>query len=124
MTRFLRKELDMSDDNEETMLKPPCEFGRFIVERELGHGGMGGVYLARDKMLDRQVALKVMLKSLGADPQFLERFKREAQAAAKLIHPSIAQIYSYDIVEGQPYIAMEMAGGGSLLRLMETRLVW
>ena len=109
----------MSDDNEETMLKPPCEFGRFIVERELGHGGMGGVYLARDKMLDRQVALKVMLKSLGADPQFLERFKREAQAAARLIHPSIAQIYSYDIVEGQPYIAMEMAGGGSLLRLME-----
>ena len=106
-------------DNEETILKPPCEFGRFIVERELGHGGMGGVYLARDKMLDRQVALKVMLKSLGADPQFLERFKSEAKAAAKLIHPSIAQIYSYDIVEGQPYIAMEMAGGGSLLRLME-----
>ena len=109
----------MSDDNEETMLKPPCEFGRFIVERELGHGGMGGVYLARDKMLDRQVALKVMLKSLGDDPQFIDRFKSEAKAAAKLIHPSIAQIYSYDIVEGQPYIAMEMAGGGSLLRLME-----
>ena len=106
-------------DNEETILKPPCEFGRFIVERELGHGGMGGVYLARDKMLDRQVALKVMLKSLGSDPQFLERFKSEAKAAAKLIHPSIAQIYSYDIVDGQPYIAMEMAGGGSLLRLME-----
>ena len=106
-------------DNEETILKPPCEFGRFIVERELGHGGMGGVYLARDKMLDRQVALKVMLKSLGSDPQFIERFKSEVKAAAKLIHPSIAQIYSYDIVEGQPYIAMEMAGGGSLLRLME-----
>lgn len=107
------------NDNEETILNPPCEFGRFIVERELGHGGMGGVFLARDKMLDRQVALKVMLKSLGADPQFLERFKREAQAAARLIHPAIAQIYSYDIVDGQPYIAMEMAGGGSLLRLME-----
>ncbi len=109
----------MSDENEEAMLRPPCEFGRFIVERELGHGGMGGVYLARDKMLDRQVALKVMLKSLGSDPQFLERFRREAQAAARLIHPSIAQIYSYDIVDGQPYIAMEMAGGGSLYRLME-----
>ena len=109
----------MSDNEEETILKPPCEFGRFIVERELGHGGMGGVYLARDKMLDRQVALKVMLKSLGSDPQFIERFKSEAKAAAKLIHPSIAQIYSYDIVDGQPYIAMEMAGGGSLLRLME-----
>ena len=106
-------------DNEDTILNPPCEFGRFIVERELGHGGMGGVFLARDKMLDRQVALKVMLKSLGEDPQFLERFKREAQAAARLIHPAIAQIYSYDIVDGQPYIAMEMAGGGSLLRLME-----
>ena len=72
-------------DNEETILNPPCEFGRFIVERELGHGGMGGVFLARDKMLDRQVALKVMLKSLGEDPQFLERFKREAQAAARLL---------------------------------------
>lgn len=106
-------------DKEETILNPPCEFGRFIVERELGHGGMGGVYLARDKMLDRQVALKVMLKSLGEDPQFLERFKREAQAAARLIHPAIAQIYSYDIVDGQPYISMEMAGGGSLLKLME-----
>ena len=56
---------------------------------------MGGVYLARDKMLDRRVGLKVMLKSLGADPKFVERFQREAQAAARLNHPNIAQIYSF-----------------------------
>ncbi|MCQ2388895.1 MAG: serine/threonine protein kinase, partial [Kiritimatiellae bacterium] len=106
-------------DSEEQLMPTPSEFGRFILERELGHGGMGGVYLARDKVLDRPVALKVMLKSLGSDEKFMERFKVEAQAAAKLIHPSIAQIYSYDVQDGQPYIAMEMVGGGSLLKLME-----
>ena len=109
----------MSDDNEETMLKPPCEFGRFIVERELGHGGMGGVYLARDKMLDRKVGIKVMLKSLGDDPAFVERFQREAQAAARLNHPNIAQIYSFGTEQGMPYIAMEFVGGGSLDKEME-----
>ncbi len=109
----------MSDSEEEQLMPTPSEFGRFILERELGHGGMGGVYLARDKVLDRQVALKVMLKSLGSDEKFMQRFKVEAQAAAKLIHPSIAQIYSYDIQDGQPYIAMEMVGGGSLMKLME-----
>ena len=88
----------MADDNnltEEPMLQTPADFGHFVLERELGHGGMGGVYLARDKMLDRPVAIKVMLKTLGADPTFVERFQREAQAAARLNHPNIAQIYSF-----------------------------
>ncbi len=53
---------------------------------------MGGVYLDRDKELDRPVALKVMPQSLRSDEKFMERVKVEAQAAAKLIHPSIAQI--------------------------------
>ena len=68
----------MSEENEEQMIPTPSDFGHFVLERELGHGGMGGVYLARDKMLDRKVAIKVMLKSLGADPAFVERFQREA----------------------------------------------
>ena len=104
----------MSEENEEQMIPTPSDFGHFILEKELGHGGMGGVYLARDKMLDRRVGIKVMLKSLGDDPAFVERFQREAQAAARLNHPNIAQIYSFGQENGMPYIAMELVSGGSL----------
>ena len=96
------------------LLPTPSEFGHFLLEKELGHGGMGGVYLGRDRMLDRPVAIKVMLKSLGDDPAFVERFQREAQAAARLNHPNIAQIYSFGQENGMPYIAMELVDGGSL----------
>lgn len=94
------------------------ETGNFLLERELGRGGMGGVYMGRDKMLDRPVAVKVMLQEYGSDAEFVERFKHEAQAAARLIHPNIAQIYSYGIADGMPYIAMELVAGGSLDQLM------
>ena len=107
-------------DNEEPMIQTPADFGQFLLEKELGHGGMGGVYLARDKMLDRKVGIKVMLKSLGADPKFVERFQREAQAAARLNHPNIAQIYSFGQEQGMPYIAMELVSGGSLDKEMES----
>ena len=105
----------------EQLISTPGVFGdngNFLLERELGAGGMGGVYMGRDKMLDRPVAVKVMLKELGADAEFVEKFKKEAQSAAKLIHPNIAQIYSYGISDGMPYIAMELASGGSLYSLM------
>ena len=95
------------------------ETGNFLLERELGKGGMGGVYMGRDKMLDRPVAVKVMLKEYGSDAEFVEKFKKEAQAAARLIHPNIAQVYSYGIADGMPYIAMELVAGGSLFQLME-----
>jgi len=107
--------------SEQQLIQTPCVFGEngnFLLERELGRGGMGGVYMGRDKMLDRPVAVKVMLKEYGSDPEFVEKFKREAQAAARLIHPNIAQIYSYGISEGMPYIAMELVAGGSLDQLM------
>ena len=108
--------------SEESLIKTPTVFGEngnFLLERELGMGGMGGVYLGRDKMLDRPVAVKVMLKEYGSDAEFVEKFKREAQAAARLIHPNIAQIYSYGISDGMPYIAMELVAGGSLSTIME-----
>ena len=94
------------------------ENGNFLLERELGAGGMGGVYMGRDKMLDRPVAVKVMLREYGADAEFVEKFKKEAQASARLIHPNIAQIYSYGICDGMPYIAMELVAGGSLYSIM------
>lgn len=97
----------------------PAQFGHFLLLKMMGHGGMGGVFLGHDQMLDRQVAIKVMLKSLGDDPKFVERFQREAQAAAKLNHPNIAQIYSFGQEHGQPYIAMELVSGGALDKMME-----
>lgn len=106
----------------EQLIQTPGVFGEngnFVLERELGLGGMGGVYMGRDKMLDRPVAVKVMLKEFGDDPEFIGKFKKEAQAAAKLIHPNIAQIYSYGICNGLPYIAMELAAGGSLYSIMQ-----
>ncbi len=110
--------------SEEQLIKTPGPFGdngNFMLERELGRGGMGGVYMGRDKMLDRPVAVKVMLKEYGSDPEFVEKFKREAQAVARLIHPNIAQVYSYGFSEGMPYIAMELVAGGSLEGLMKAK---
>lgn len=72
---------------------------------------MGGVYRAHDETLGRDVAIKVMLKSLGDNPEFVASFRREAQAAAKLNHPNIAQIYSFGQEKGQPYIVMELVPG-------------
>lgn len=96
----------------------PARFGSFMLLQLLGAGGMGGVYRARDEGLNREVAIKVMLKSLGDDPQFVETFQREAQAAARLNHPHIAQIYSFGQVHGQPFIVMELVSGGSLDKMM------
>lgn len=96
----------------------PARFGSFMLLQLLGAGGMGGVYRARDESLNREVAIKVMLKSLGDDPQFVETFQREAQAAAKLNNPHIAQIYSFGQEHGQPYISMELVSGGSLDKMM------
>lgn len=92
-------------------LTAPAQFGNFRLLKVLGSGGMGSVFLAEDLTLGRRVALKVMLKSLGDNPEFVENFKREAQAAAKLNHTHIAQIYAFGQHEGQPYIVMELVSG-------------
>ncbi len=89
----------------------PGRLGNYLLLNCLGSGGMGSVYRAYDETLARIVAIKVMLKSLGDAPEFLESFRREAQAAAKLNHPNIAQIYSFGQEKGQPYIVMELVGG-------------
>ena len=89
----------------------PGRLGNYLLLNCLGSGGMGSVYRAYDETLARTVAIKVMLKNLGDTPEFLESFRREAQAAAKLNHPNIAQIYSFGQEKGQPYIVMELVGG-------------
>jgi len=98
----------------------PARLGHFLLLHLIGMGGMGGVYRAMDESLGRMVAIKVMLKSLGDDPKFIETFQREAQSAAKLNHPNIAQIYSFGQEKGQPYIVMEFVPGNGMNKLIES----
>jgi eukaryotic-like serine/threonine-protein kinase len=88
---------------------------RYDVVRPLGSGGMGEVFLARDRVLGRDVALKVLRKQFAGDEEFAERFKREAMSAASLSHPNIVQVYDRgETEEGSSYIAMEYVPGGTL----------
>jgi len=88
--------------------------GRYRVLRRLGVGGMADVYLAEDGTLGRQVAVKVLLKRYSGDAQFVERFRREAQAAASISHPNIVNIYDWGPVDGTYYIVMEYVEGETL----------
>jgi serine/threonine-protein kinase len=100
----------------------PTAIGRYAVERLLGAGAMGNVYLARDPHLDRQVAIKTV-KRLDLDPEqlatFLSRFRNEARAAARLVHPNIVQVYDVgEDPEGGPFLVMEYVPGASLKQML------
>lgn len=90
------------------------EFGKYEVIKELGRGAFGVVYLAKDKTLDRKVAIKVLHPALLVDPEFVERFKHEARVAAKLDHPNIVPVYDFGQHEGRFFLAMAFMPGGSL----------
>jgi len=91
---------------------------RYEVIRMVGSGGMADVYLAKDRVLGRKVALKVLSSRLTSDSEFVERFRREASAAASLNHPNIVQVYDKGEAEGTYYIAMEFLEGRSLKDLI------
>ncbi|HSQ57205.1 MAG TPA: serine/threonine-protein kinase, partial [Gemmata sp.] len=93
----------------------------YEIECELGRGGMGSVYLARQLSLDRHVALKVMSKRWATDPVFVARFTREAYAAAQLSHPNIVQIHDIGEVDGTRFFSMEYVRGRSLAELVKTQ---
>ena len=84
------------------------------LERGIARGGMAQVYLARDQLLDRPVAIKVLFPEYARDPSFVERFRREAQAAANLNHPNIVAIYDWGQERGTYFIVMEYVEGRSL----------
>jgi tRNA A-37 threonylcarbamoyl transferase component Bud32 len=92
----------------------PETLGGYQILRELGRGGMGTVYLARQMSLDRKVALKVMKPQWANDPTFMARFTREAFAAAQLVHHNIVQIYDIGSDRGVHYFSMEYVEGQSL----------
>ncbi len=88
--------------------------GRYRIVEQLGQGGMATVYRAYDANLDRYVAIKVMHQAFKEDPNFLARFRREAQIVARLRHPHIVAIHEFDEHRGQPYLVMEFIAGETL----------
>jgi serine/threonine-protein kinase len=88
--------------------------GRYQIVRHLARGGMAEVYLARDLLLDRPVALKVLFPEFATDRSFVERFRREARSAANLNHPNIVSIYDWGEEEGTYFIVMEYVDGLTL----------
>ena len=94
--------------------------GDYTLVRRVGSGGMGHVYLATQRGLNRDVALKVLRDDLAADPVALERFRSEAQAAARLTHPNIVQVYSAGEAEGFRFIALEFIAGRTLRDFVAT----
>jgi eukaryotic-like serine/threonine-protein kinase len=97
------------------------KLGRYDIERKLGAGGMGAVYLARDTKLRRQVALKVLPQDKANNPVLVRRFEAEAQAAAQLRHDHIVAVYDSGKAEGFLYIAMEFVDGIDLHELVARR---
>ncbi|MGD0045039.1 MAG: protein kinase, partial [Isosphaeraceae bacterium] len=94
---------------------------RYEIVRQLGRGGMGVVYLAKDKRLDRQVALKFPTLWGGEDEEFVHRFYREARAAAGLRHPNICRVFDVGEHESQPYLTMEYLKGELLSEHLKGR---
>jgi serine/threonine-protein kinase len=93
--------------------------GRYRIEARIARGGMATVYRGRDLILGRDVAIKVMHAALATDPTFAERFRREAQNAARLNHPNVVTVYDCGEFEGEPYIVMELINGTTLRSLVE-----
>src|SRR5688500_1079443 len=92
--------------------------GRYELHRRLGRGGMAEVFLARDQLLDRPVAVKVLFPEFATDPAFVERFRREATAAANLNHPNIVGVYDWGEADGTYFIVMEYVDGRTLPEIL------
>jgi hypothetical protein len=100
-------------------LPPPQIPGYDISPPPLGRGGMGVVYLARHRELNRKVALKVLLGGVHASPADIARFLSEAEAVAAVHHPNIVQVYEVGRYQGLPFMALEYVAGGSLAQKLK-----
>jgi len=94
-------------------------FGNYQLERELGQGGMGTVYLAKDSGLNRYVALKILRSDLGDDPSFSRKFLEEVEVTASLAHPNIIRVFTLGEQEGRLYLVMEHLDEPSLENRMD-----
>ena len=93
---------------------------KVLIEKRIGQGGMAEVYLGHHGTLKRAMVVKILYSHLSADPRHIARFHTEAQAVAALRHPNIVQVFDFDIVNGQPYIVMELLDGISLEMYMHS----
>ena len=93
---------------------------RYEIHGRIGRGGMADVYLARDQLLDRPVAVKVLFPEFATDPSFVERFRREAQAAANLTHPNVVGVYDWGQQGSTYFIVMEYVNGRSLADIIRS----
>src|SRR5437762_10224134 len=98
---------------------------RYRLLRRIATGGMGSVWEAEDTVLHRRVAVKILSEALSSDEQFIERFRREARAAAGLSHPNVAGVFDYGVDRDTHFIVMEFIAGDTLAaRLARGRLPW
>lgn len=101
---------------------PAPEIEGYVIERPLGHGGMGTVFLARDQTLDRQVALKLLPQRVTGDPEARRRFAREARALARIVHPNIVPIHAFGEADCGEYMVMAYVDGTSLREILTAAL--
>ena len=123
----------MSDENDQddlgstTINSPKADapkkekrvFGDFELDKKLGQGGMGEVFLAKQLSLDRSVALKLLSKEMAKKKGFVERFEREAKSMGKFIHPNAVQVFAYGVTNNQHYLAIEFIDGQSMQNWMD-----
>ncbi len=105
----------MTNNGEATVIND-----RYEIHKRIGRGGMADVFSARDLLLDRQVAVKVLFPEFATDANFVERFRREAQSAASLSHPNIVNVYDWGKYEGTYFIVMEEVQGRTLAEILTT----
>jgi serine/threonine-protein kinase len=102
-------------------MTPTTISDRYELGDRLGSGGMSTVYKATDRVLERMVAVKILAEHLSDDDKFVARFRREALAVAKLIHPNIVQVYDTGVDAYRHYIVMEYVEGKSVAQLLQTK---
>lgn len=112
--RSTQQQLPVQEQTDQTGVVTP----RYQVEKQLGRGGMGIVFLARDTNLDRVVAYKVLPKDISGSQEAMAAFTREAKLAAKLNHPNIVSVYDFGLYQGTPFIVMEYVEGQTLDQIM------
>jgi serine/threonine-protein kinase len=103
------------------MIKIGEKLGHFLIQAEIGRGGMGTIYFAVDTMLNREVALKAIHPQLADNQQLMDRFKVEAMTQARMNHPNIVTIFSFNKIDDQYIIAMEYVDGKSLKELLQAK---
>ncbi|MFM9964811.1 MAG: serine/threonine protein kinase [Planctomycetaceae bacterium] len=109
----------VNEPKAEAPKKEKTILGDFEMQKKLGQGGMGEVYLARQISLDRAVAIKLLSKEMAKKKGFVERFEREAKSMGKFIHPNAVQVFAYGVVNNQHYLAIEFIDGQSMQSWMD-----